>query len=399
MIQLPSFKRDVTLTLSRRLQEAARSIQVVIGPRQVGKTTAIKQILAEQAAPYHYVAADLPAPPEPTWIIEEWGRARTLIGKTGHVLLVLDEVQKISRWSEVVKKLWDEDRSAGRDLRVVILGSSSLLIQKGLMESLAGRFELIRFPHWQFTECQQCFGWNLEQYLFLGGYPGSAGYLPDEKRWAAYVKDSLIESAISKDILLLHPIEKPALLRKLFVLACEYGGQILSYNKMLGQLTDAGNTVTLAAYKRLLEAAFLVAGIEKFSGSQIKSRSSSPKWLPLNNALITSMSGISFEHSKQDAAGWGRLVECAVGAHLFTSAADSGMELFYWREGNYEVDYVLRNGRDLAAIEVKSGWRKIQASGLEHFSRRYKCLKVLIGGSGIPIEEALKMEAEAFFKR
>jgi predicted AAA+ superfamily ATPase len=369
---------------------------VVIGPRQVGKTTAIKQLLAEHGAPHHYVAADLPSPPEAEWILEQWERARALIGKKDHAVLVLDEVQKINRWSEVVKRLWDEDRSAGRDLRVVILGSSSLVIQKGLTESLAGRFELVRFPHWQFAECERCFGWNLDQYLFFGGYPGAAAYLPDESRWAAYVKDSLIETAISKDILLLHPIEKPALLRKLFALACEYGGQILSYNKMLGQLTDAGNTVTLAAYKRLLEAAFLIAGIDKFSGSRIKSRSSSPKWLPLNNALITSMSGVSFERLKQDASAWGRLVECAVGAHLFTLAAEHGLELFYWREGNYEVDYVLRKGRDLLAIEVKSGTRKIFVSGLEHFSRRYKSRKVLIGGSGIPVEEALKMQPADF---
>src|SRR3989338_6464839 len=397
MSQLPVFKRDVTLTIRQRLIEKPKAIQVVIGQRQVGKTTAIKQLLAEREQSQHYAAADLPAPPEPSWIIKEWSIARTLQEKGKPVVLVLDEVQKVHRWSEAIKKLWDEDRSEGRDLRVVILGSSSLLIQKGLTESLAGRFELIRFPHWQFSECERCFGWNLDQYIFFGGYPGSAPYLADESRWAAYVKDSLIESAISKDILLLHPIEKPALLRKLFALACEYGGQILSYNKMLGQLTDAGNTVTLAAYKRLLEAAFLVAGIEKFSGSRIKSRSSSPKWLPLNNALMTSMSGLSFERSKQDTAGWGRLVECAVGAHLFTLAADQGMELFYWREGNYEVDYVLGKGRDLLAIEVKSGSRKIHASGLEHFSRRYKCRKMLVGGSGTPIVEALKMQAEAFF--
>lgn len=396
MSQLPDFKRDITLKLGRRLREKARSIQVVMGPRQVGKTTAIKQLLAEEGIPSHYAAADLPAPPDTTWIMEEWDRARRLMAGKDHAVLVLDEVQKISRWSEVVKKLWDEDRSQGLDLRVVILGSSSLLIQKGLTESLAGRFELIRFPHWQFSEMERCFGWNLDEYLFFGGYPGAVPYLPDESRWAAYVKDSLIESAISKDILLLHPIEKPALLRQLFSLACEYGGQILSYNKMLGQLTDAGNTVTLAAYKKFLEGAFLVAGLEKFSGSKIKSRGSSPKWLPLNNALMTGMSGISFEHFKQDKANWGRLAECAVGAHVFTLAADQGMELFYWREGNYEVDYVLRKGQDLVAIEVKSGWRKLHVSGLEHFFRRYKCKKVLIGNTGIPIKDALKMEAKDF---
>lgn len=399
MTQLPVFKRDVTLIIRQRLLEKPKSIQVVIGPRQVGKTTAIKQVLAEWGESQHYAAADLPAPPEPSWIIEEWSRARTLLKKKKRVVLVLDEVQKVHRWSEVVKKLWDEDRAVDRDLPVVILGSSSLLIQKGLTESLAGRFELIRFPHWQFDECQKCFGWGLDQYIFFGGYPGAVAYLADENRWAAYVKDSLIESAISKDIVLLHPIEKPALLRKLFTLACEYGGQILSYNKMLGQLTDAGNTVTLASYKRLLEAAFLVAGLEKFSGSRIKTKSSSPKWLPLNNALITSMAGLPFKRAKQDAQVWGRLVECAVGSHLFFGAEDKGVDLFYWREGNYEVDYVLRKGRDLTAIEVKSGSKKIHASGLESFAHRYKCRKVLIGGvSGIPLEASLKMRIEDFFK-
>lgn len=398
MTQLPIFKRDITLTIRQRLLEKPKSIQVILGPRQVGKTTAIQQLLAEWEASQHYAAADLPAPPESSWIIEQWGIARDLFEKKSRAILVLDEVQKVHRWSEVVKKLWDEDRAVGRDLHVVILGSSSLAIQKGLTESLAGRFELIRFPHWQFAECESCFGWNLDQYLFFGGYPGAAPYLPDENRWAGYVKDSLIESAISKDILLLHPVEKPALLRKLFMLACEYGGQILSYNKMLGQLTDAGNTVTLAAYKRLLEAAFLIAGLEKFSGSQIKTKSSSPKWLPLNNALMTSLRGLSFERARQDTQGWGRLVECAVGSHLFAGAADKGVELFYWREGNYEVDYILRKGRDIAAVEVKSGLRKIHASGLETFARRYPCRKILVGGhAGIPLDEALKMKIVEFF--
>ena len=398
MTQLPIFKRDTTLIIQDRLQRTPSFIQVVIGPRQVGKTTAMKQILAEWSSAHHYAVADLPAPPESGWIVEQWESARALLTNNKKALLVLDEVQKIHRWSEVVKQLWDEDRSVGRDLRVVVLGSSSLLIQKGLTESLAGRFELIRFPHWQFEECQKCFGWNLDQYIFFGGYPGAVSFLPDESRWVAYVKDSLIESAISKDITLLHPIEKPALLRKLFMLACEYGGQILSYNKMLGQLTDAGNTVTLANYKQLLEAAFLIAGLEKFSGSKIKTKGSSPKWLPLNNALITSLSGFSFERAKDNPQLWGRLVECAVGSHFYSLALDQGVELFYWREGNYEVDYILKRGHDLCAVEVKSGAKKIHASGLEKFSNNYKCRRVLIGSaSGIALEKALKMKLTEFF--
>lgn len=397
-MQLPVFKRDITLIIRQRLLEKPKSIQVILGPRQIGKTTAIQQLLAEWKSSHHYAAADLPAPPEATWIMDQWSIARSHCEKKNCAILVLDEVQKVHRWSEVVKKLWDEDRAEGRNLHVVILGSSSLAIQKGLTESLAGRFELLRFPHWQFAECESCFGWKLDQYIFFGGYPGAALYLPDENRWAGYVKDSLIETAISKDILLLHPVEKPVLLRKLFILACEYGGQILSYNKMLGQLTDAGNTVTLAAYKRLLEAAFLIAGLEKFSGSRVKTKSSSPKWLPLNNALITSLRGLSFGRAKEDSQNWGRLVECAVGAHLFAGAADKGIELFYWREGNYEVDYILRKGSDVAAIEVKSGLRKIYASGLESFARQYPCRKILIGGhDGIPLGEALKMKVEEFF--
>jgi len=372
MTQLPIFKRDITLTLGERLKETARSIQIVIGPRQVGKTTAIKQILAECEAPYHYAAADLPAPPETAWIMEEWSQARTLIKKKDHAVLVLDEVQKISRWSEVVKKLWDEDRSAGRDLRVVILGSSSLLIQKGLTESLAGRFELIRFPHWQFTECERCFGWSLDQYLFFGGYPGSAPYLADESRWAAYVKDSLIESAISKDILLLHPIEKPALLRKLFALACEYGGQILSYQKLLGQLADAGNTTTLAHYQRLLESAFLIKGLQKWSGGALRRRSSSPKWMPLNTALMTSLANKSFQEWRSDPNMWGRLVEVSVGGHLVNEGVQHSVEVYYWRKGNNEVDFILSKGSDLAAIEVKSGKRRTTLPCLELFRKKYK---------------------------
>ncbi len=375
-------------------------IQVITGPRQVGKTTAIKQVLASLDTQSHYCTADLPAPPNPSWINEHWQRARRLLADMKRtVILVLDEVQKIHRWSEEVKRLWDEDRSEGRDIRVAILGSSALLIQKGLAESLSGRFELLRFSHWEYKECARCFGWRLDQYIYFGGYPGAAVLIDNEERWKAYVRDSLIETAISKDILLMNPIEKPVLLRKLFVLACEYGGQVLSYQKMLGQLTEAGNTTTLAHYQRLLESAYLIASLEKYSGSKIRTRSSSPKWLPLNTALMTVLLNKSFGEVKNDFSLWGRLTECAVGAHLFHEATCHGLKLFYWREGNYEVDYVIQKGNKVIAVEVKSGRQKSVLSGMSAFEKRYNPTRALqIGISGIPVEDFLSSSVLPLFQ-
>ena len=293
-MQLPEFKRDITSIIYRRLREERHFIQLITGPRQVGKTTAIYQVLEGIDIPYHYAAADLPAPPPMEWIAQQWDIARLKLQKQTQVILVLDEIQKISNWSIEIKRLWDEDTREGNNIHVVILGSSALLIQKGLSESLAGRFEVIRFSHWSWKECHDCFNWTLDQYIYFGGYPGAAYLVNDEERWARYIRDSLIETAISKDILLLNRVEKPALLRQLFVLACEYGGQIVSYQKLLGQLTDAGNTTTLAHYQRLIESAFLIFGLPKWSGGALRRRSSSPKWLPLNTALMTALANKGF---------------------------------------------------------------------------------------------------------
>lgn len=394
------YQRDITLKLEGRLTHGPRLIQIITGPRQIGKTTAIKQVLQKLSKNplyrHHYATADLPAPPDTSWIGQEWERARLLEDERHTVILVLDEAQKVNRWSEMVKRYWDEDQR--RKIRVVLLESSSLLMQKGLTESLAGRFEIMRCQHWSFRECAQCFGWDMDQYLYFGGYPGAASLIQDGERWASYVRDSLIETAISKDVLLLHPVEKPALLRKLFVLACEYAGQILSYQKMLGQLTDAGNTVTLANYQRLLEGAYLIVGLEKFSGSKVRKRSSSPKWLPLNTALITALSKQGFEESRRDRNAWGRLVECAVGAHLFYAADAQAFELSYWRESNHEVDYILQKGKKIIAIEVKSGRSPSHLAGLAQFEKKYKPYRSLVvGGTGIKVEEFLKQDVSHLF--
>ncbi|MDD2702890.1 MAG: ATP-binding protein [Candidatus Omnitrophica bacterium] len=372
----------MTETISRRLSEKRRFIQVVLGPRQVGKTTAMQQVLNEVKVPNHYAAADLPAPPDINWISRQWDIARLKTGEGASVILALDEVQKIPHWSEEVKRLWDEDSRAGNNIHVVVLGSSSLLIRKGLGESLAGRFELIRFPHWSWEEMRDCFGWTLDEYIFFGGYPASAGLIADEERWKQYVRDSLVETALSKDILLLNRVEKPVLLRQLFVLACEYAGQELSYQKITGQLQDAGNTVTIAHYQRLLEAAFLIRGLQKWSGKEVRVRSSSPKWLPLNTGLCTALIPGKFKELRRDSSVWGRLVETAVGAHLVNSGSLEGIEVFYWRDGNKEVDYVLRRGKALTALEVKSGRRFENEEGLVSFKKQYPGARTILAGQG-----------------
>lgn len=386
------YRRPAAEIIAKRLKEKKCFIQVILGPRQVGKTTAIHQILKDISLPSHYAAADLPAPPETAWIARQWELARMKSTGDRPVVLVLDEIQKVAHWSSEVKRLWEEDKRLGNNIHVALLGSSSLLIQKGLDESMAGRFEIVRFPHWGWREMRDCFGWPLDKFIYFGGYPASAALIKDENRWRQYIRDSLIETALSKDILLLTRVEKPVLLRQLFVLACEYGGQVLSYQKILGQLQDVGNTVTIAHYQRLLEAAFLIRGLLKWSGSQVRVRGSSPKWLPLNTALLTSLANRTYKEWRGNPADWGRLVEVAVGAHLVNSAVLEGIDVYYWREGNNEVDFVLRRGNAITAIEVKSGLRHGGSRGLSVFKALYPAAKTLvIGPEGIALEEFFVM--------
>lgn len=268
-------------------------------------------------------------------------------------ILVLDEVQKAQGWPEQVKAEWDADTWASRDIRVVLLGSSPLLVQHGLTESLAGRFETVRSTHWTFGECRDAFGWDLDTFLFHGGYLGATRHLDDHDRWRAYILDAIVETTVSRDVLLLTRIDKPALLRRLFQLACEYSGQELSYRKMIGRLTDAGNTTTLAHYLDPLSGTGLVTGLQKHSSRPVQRRSSSPKLLVMNTALMTAMSGARFVEARADSALWGRIVESAVGAHLLAVAQREGGEVRYWRDGPAEVDFVAVHGRAVTAIEVK----------------------------------------------
>jgi hypothetical protein len=396
------YKRPICALLTKRINEPRRFIQVLSGPRQTGKTTIAQHVQDELAIPRHYATADEPALKDRSWIEQQWEVARTLVrsaGRRQNALLVLDEIHKITGWSETVKRLWDEDTASRKPLRVVLLGSAPLLVRKGLTESLAGRFELIPVTHWSFAEMQAAFGWSLEQYIFYGGYPGAASLFPDHERWARYITDALIETSISRDILLMTRVDKPALLRRLFELGCSYSGQVLSYQKMLGQLQDAGNTTTLAHYLELLQAAGMLAGLHKYAGQTVRQRASSPKFLVLNNALMSALSQRRLKEVRQDGEAWGRWVETAVGATLLNGIMGTGTQLFYWQGKNREVDFVLSRGKDIVAIEVKSGRKKDNLPGIEAFSRQFTVKrKLLVGGHGIPLENFFLTPPEQWIK-
>lgn len=387
------FKRPVYKLLRDRLAEHRRFIQVLVGPRQTGKTTLAHQIVTKLNIPSHYASADEPTLKDRTWIEQQWEVAR-IKAKSGRrkkkALLVLDEIQKIPEWSETVKRLWDEDSADGLPLLVIVLGSSALLMQRGLTESLAGRFEVIRITHWSFSEMKKAFGWDAEHYIFYGGYPGAAVLINDQRRWSRYILDSLIETTISRDILLMKRVDKPALLRRLFELGCAYSGQVLSYQKMLGQLQDAGNTTTLAHYLNLLQSAGMLAGLPKYAGQRVRQRASSPKLQVLNTALMTAQSQLTLEEAKGNSEYWGRLVESAVGATLANGLEGTPAKLFYWSGRNREVDFVLHRSEVLVAIEVKSGRRKTNLPGIEAFSKTFRVKrKLLVGAQGIPLREFL----------
>lgn len=390
------YQRPQLSLLNRRLQQPRHFLQVLAGPRQVGKTTLARQAMAVFAGKTHYASADLPAAPSAQWIVQQWQLARMMAAQQP-TLLVLDEVQKVPRWSETVKMLWDEDSSRQTALQVVLLGSAQFLMQQGLGESLTGRFELIRVPHWSFSEMQAAFGWDVERFIYFGGYPGAAVLSDDEFRWRSYVLDAIIEPTLSRDVLQLARIDKPALLRRLFVLGCSYSGQILSYQKMIGQLQETGNTTTLAHYLTLLNGAWMLAGLDKFSGDLARSRASSPKLLALNTALLTAQHSFDYEGARQAGEQWGRLVESAVGAYLYNTLPQN-MSLSYWREGNAEVDFIIRYGESLFAIEVKSGRNKGVLSGLAAFAKQFPHVTPLVVGTGgIPLEVFLATPVSAWF--
>ena len=393
------YKRIEYKTIKERIKESRKFIQVVMGARQIGKSTVVKQVLNDLDEPYRMFSADNVPTTHSAWISDCWAAVRSLKENKGweSVVLVIDEIQKITNWSEVVKKEWDADTFNDTNIKGLLLGSSRVRLEKGLSESLAGRFEEIRMTHWSYQEMKKCFGFTLDQYIFYGGYPGAAPLIQDEDRFSQYIQSAIIEATINKDILMDTPISKPALLRQTFELGAAYSGEILSLNKMLGSLQDAGNTVTLAGYIHLLNESGLLCGLQKYSIDIARRRASIPKLQVYNNALKMVYSPLAFEAALVDRKSWGRIVESCIGAYLVSQAFVHRFEVFYWRERDDEVDFILRKKGSVIAIEVKSNAEK-KTAGLEKFKQLFQPKKAfIVGDGGISIEDFLSMDIRKLF--
>lgn len=413
-----TFHRPHVSELLKRMRERPERIVYVTGPRQTGKTTAVLQALDKLELPSRYISADpvesaasQMIPPaadsdmtpsfrrDREWLIWNWQQCSGDATKSSHgFVLVVDEIEQIPDWSKTVKGLWDADRRAGVPLRVVILGSADLLLQSGLSESLAGRFEPLRFAHWSFREMSEAFGFDLDQYVYFGGSPGAAGLIREPERWRDYVLSALLESSVERDILRMTRVHKPALFKQLVELGCALSGQVVSYTKMLGQLQDAGNTTTLARYLEMLSRAGLVAGLEKYSGSLVRRKASIPKLNVLNTAFASAFTDYDFDEARDDRTHWGRLVESSVGAHLLNSKTGN-TRIYYWRDGDSEVDFVLQRGNKLVAIEVKSGHRHRSKRGIREFQARFPgAVSVVVGADAVPLSEFLWVPTRHWFE-
>ena len=404
------FRRNQASILSERLSEPPSLIQILAGPRQVGKSTLIRQVLSDRPiGSYKSLDAEANSPKAAAagerWLQEQWGFAAEGANdwqQSGHPLaarlpyvLVIDEIQHIEQWSTTIKGLWDAGKTTGSGLHLVLLGSAPLLVQQGLNESLTGRYELLRIPHWSFTEMADCFDLTLEKYIYFGGYPGSASLIEDEERWRSYVRDSLIEPSIERDVLAMARVDAPATLRRLFELGCEYSAQILALNRV-SQTLGAGHVLTLAHHLTLLGHAGLLTGLQKFAAQTIRQRMSPPKFQVLNNALFSARGTHRFDEAKADRSRWGRLVESAVGAHLLNTA-DQDTSIHYWRESSLEVDFVIEHRGRLAAIEVKSGNYERRLAGIAEFCKRHPDAKRwVVGTDELPLSEFLMRPAAAW---
>ncbi len=385
--------------LKKRLKEKRKFIQIVVGPRQIGKTTMVVQLLDKINLAHQYLSADAIDAANSLWIEQQWEivRIKLKTSRAKQFILVIDEIQKINNWSEIIKAEWDKDTRNKINIKVVLLGSSSLLIQKGLTESLAGRFEKIFMAHWSFTEMNEAFDLNANQFVWFGGYPGAVNLIKNEKRWKYYILNSLIETTVSKDILMMQRIDKPALLKRLFELGCLYSGQILSYNKMLGQLQDAGNTTTISHYLNLLNSGGLITGLEKYSKQRVKQKASSPKLQVYNTALISGQMEEKFNEILTQPDKWGRIVESAIGAHLINYSISENFNVYYWRHRSNEIDFVLENKGKIIGLEVKSGIKQL-AKGMEIFKKEFVPDRmILIGDKGLPWQEFLRINPIKLF--
>ena len=309
------------------------------------------------------------------------------------MVLILDEIQIIPRWSNIVKGLWDTDRREGYPLRVVILGSAPWRLMIGQNESLAGRFDSHRVTHWSLPEMTRAFGLTVEEFMFFGGYPNpfsieSEGItlLP----WRDYIINAILKPAIDRDIVGLTRIKNPALMRQLVDLAPRYSGQIISYNKLLGKLQDKGNATTLAGYLKLLSDASLIVGPRSILKVPAPKQNQPPKTQRFEYCTHDGYLWLFFSGGTSRPILLGRIVESAVGAHL-QNTRDTATHIHYWRRdgGKYEVDFVISRGPHLLGVEVKSGNKQVRR-GLDEFKARFDNARIMEVGPGvnaIPLNE------------
>lgn len=392
--------RPFYTVVRERLLEPKNKMQVIAGPRQVGKSTLVEQVCRSLELPSFIFNADAIPADDNDWIRRVWESVRIQVRNQSlsEAILVIDEIQKLKQWSEVVKREWDADIRNKVPIKVLLLGSSRLLLRKGLTESLAGRYELIRMGHWSYPEMRDAFGFTLEQWIYFGGYPGAADYIADMRRWKKYIKDSLVAPAIEKDVIMTANIYKPALMKQLFELGCSYSSEQISLTKLLGQLQDAGNVTTLSSYLEVLGQCNLLTGLHKYAFDEARKRQSIPKILTYNNALMTAYRGKGLERDMADPMVWGRWIESAVGAYLLDFAEEQDAHVYYWRDRNDEVDFIVECQGDVVAIEVKSGRRGMN-SGLPEFVRRYHPHRSFVAGTdGIPFETFFQMDLTTLFE-
>ncbi|MCL2763881.1 MAG: ATP-binding protein [Treponema sp.] len=392
------YKRILVEQLKKRLKEKRLFMQIIIGPRQTGKTTAVLQALELLDKQHHFISADDPVVVSLEWLRNEWEKVRLMHKQSKkEVILAIDEVQKIPQWPSMVKYLWDEDTRKKNQVKIILLGSSSLLIQKGLNESLAGRFEILFCSHWNYLECKEAFNFTLNDFLFFGGYPGAANLKKDIGRWARYIGSSIVEPVISRDILQMEEIRKPALLRALFTLGAQYSAQELSYTKMLGQLTDAGNTVTLAHYLDLLDKANVLCGLQKYAANKLRSKQSSPRLMVYDTSLLIWSAGASRKRFLELPDSRGHLIESAVGACLLARGKEEGFSVYWWRDREMEIDFVIEKGTTaLSAIEVKSGRIKNVKGSMEFMKKHPNALCLTVGSDSCSLEDFLEKKIPLF---
>lgn len=366
-------------TLLKRLREPAPGrLQLLTGPRQVGKTTLLLELCKPLGDGAYYVAADDPQAGLPGFWERIWAEAERRTS-TGPGVIFIDEVQHVADWAARIKAQYDRLKRKKIPLHIVVTGSSALRLGTGSRESLAGRFERLVLTHWSASALKETFGFSSSDATLtavqLGSYPGALQFRGDTSRWRAYVRDSIIEPAIGRDVLALGVVRRPALLRQIFAVAVASPAQIVSLQKLQGQLQDRGALETVAHYLALLEEAYLVASLQKFAQHEHRRRSAPPKLVVLNNAMLSAMHPEGAPEQSHEPARFGLWVENA----CLAFAWNAGQRVTYWREEPLEVDCVTEGNWGRWAIEIKTGIvESTHLKGLLEFCRRNPQFRPLV---------------------